>query len=136
DCGAWSSVPPEWISNKKINPVVKFTPLPIPGLAADVPFVGDLTRSRENKDVLDILIAPDALGRPFIASKQGPAHRLPRIRAAFDRAMSDPQFLADAQRLDLPVSGATRGSEAEKIVASIYAASPALIARAQEIIGK
>src|SRR5262249_51778397 len=35
DCGAWSSVPPEWISNKKINPVVKFTPLPIPGLAAD-----------------------------------------------------------------------------------------------------
>ena len=48
----------------------------------------------------------------------------------------DPQFLADAQRLDLPVSGATQGSEAEKIVASIYAASPALVARAQEIVGK
>jgi hypothetical protein len=98
--------------------------------------VGDLTPSRENKDVLDILIAPDALGRPFVASKQVPAHRLAVIRAAFDRAMADPQFLADAQRLDLPVSGATQGSEAEKIVASIYAASPALIARAQEIIGK
>lgn len=136
DCGAWSSVPPEWISNKKVNPVVKFTPLPIPGLAADVPFVGDLTRSREAKDILNVLTAPDALGRPFIASRQVPVHRLAVVRAAFDHAMKDPQFLADAQRLDLPVSGATQGSEAEKIVASIYAASPALVARAQEIVGK
>src|SRR5262249_58700815 len=93
DCGAWSSVPPEWISRKKVNPVVKFTPLPIPGLAADVPFVGDLTRSQEAKDVLNLLIAPDALGRPFIASRQVPANRLAVIRAAFDRAMKDPQFL-------------------------------------------
>jgi hypothetical protein len=65
-----------------------------------------------------------------------PANRLAVIRAAFNHAMKDPQFLADAQRLDLPVSGATQGSEAEKIVASIYAASPALIARAKEIVGK
>ena len=136
DCGAWSSVPPEWISNRKINPVVKFTPLPIPGLAADVPFVGDLTRSQEDKDILDVLTAPDALGRPFVASKQVPANRLAVIRAAFDHAMTDAQFLADAQRLDLPVGGPTQGSEAEKIVASIYAASPALVARAQEVVGK
>jgi hypothetical protein len=136
DCGAWSSVPPEWISNKKVNPVVKFAPLPIAALAADVPFVGDLTRSQEAKDILNVLTAPDALGRPFIASKQVPANRLAVIRAAFDHAMKDPQFLADALRLDLPVSGPTQGPEAEKIVASIYAASPALVARAQEIVGK
>src|SRR5262245_48600854 len=136
DCGAWSSVPPEWISNKKVNPVVKFAPLPIPGLPLDVPFVGDLTRSQEAKDILNVLIEPDALGRPFVASKQVPANRLAVIRAAFDHAMKDPQFLAEAQRLDLPVGGPTQGSEAEKIVAAIYAASPALVARAQEIVGK
>jgi hypothetical protein len=48
-----------------------------------------------------------------------PANRLAVIRAAFDHAMTDAQFLADAQRLDLPVSGPTHGSEAEKIVVSI-----------------
>ena len=105
------------------------------GSAPRRPF-GDLTRSREAKDILNVLTAPDALGRPFIASRQVPANRLAVIRAAFDHAMRDPQFLADAQRLDLPVSGATQGSEAEKIVASIYAVSPALVARAQEIVGK
>jgi hypothetical protein len=98
--------------------------------------VGDLTRSREAKDILNVLIEPDALGRPFVASRQVPANRLAVIRAAFDRAMTDPQFLAEAQRLDLPVGGPTRGSEAEKIVAAIYTASPALVARAQEIVGK
>lgn len=136
DCGAWSSVPPDWISNSKVNPVVKFAPLPVPGLAADVPFVGDLTRSREAKDILNVLTAADALGRPYVASKQVPAHRLAAMRAAFDRTMKDSQFLAEAERLDLPVSGPTQGPEAETIVASIYAASPALIARAQEIVGK
>jgi hypothetical protein len=50
--------------------------------------------------------------------------------------MKDAQFLAEAERLDLPVSGPTQGPEAEAIVASIYAASPVLIARAQEIVGK
>jgi hypothetical protein len=65
-----------------------------------------------------------------------PVHRLAVIRTAFDHAMKDPQFLAEAERLDLPVGGPIQGSAAEKIVASIYAASPALVARAQEIVGK
>ena len=59
-----------------------------------------------------------------------------RLRQAFDDTMKDPQFLAEAEKLDLPVIGPIQGAEAERIVASIYAASPTLIARAQEIVGK
>src|SRR5262249_57207493 len=103
--GAWSSVPPEWPSNKKVNPVVKFTPLPIPGLAADVPFVGDLARGQEAKDILNFLTAPDALGRPFVASRQVPVHRLAVIRAALDHAGKDRRFLAPAERVGTSVSG-------------------------------
>jgi len=136
DCGAWSSVPADWIDNRKINPLVSFAPVPIPGLAADVPFVGDLARNREDRELLDVLLSPDALGRPFVASKQVPADRLAVIRAAFDATMTDPQFLAEAEKLDLPVSGPIRGAEAEKIIASIYAAPAALIARAREIVGR
>jgi tripartite-type tricarboxylate transporter receptor subunit TctC len=136
DCGAWSSVPPEWIANRRVNPLVKFAPMPIAGLPADVPFVGDLAGSQEAKDLLQILIAPDALGRPFIASKQAPADRIAVIRRAFDLTMKDGQFLAEMEKLDLPVSGPIQGSEAEKIIASIYAAPPALIGRAQDILGK
>jgi len=136
DCGAWSSVPPDWISNKKVNPVVSFSPVPIPRLAPGVPFVGDLAPNQEAKDVLGILMTADALGRPFVMSKHVPADRLAALRAAFDATMKDAQFLAETEKLDLPVAGPIAGPEAERIVASIYAASPALISRAQAIVGK
>jgi len=136
DCGAWSSVPPDWIRDKKINPVVKFTPLPVPGLASDVPYAGDLAVGKEARDVLTLLTAPDALGRPFVASKRVAPDRLAVIRAAFDRTMADMQFLAEAEKFDLPVSGPVQGAEAQTIITAIYAASPALIARAQEIVGR
>ena len=136
DCGAWSSVPPEWIAARKINPLISFSPEPIPGLPANVPFAGELATTPEARDVLGILMTTDMLGRPFIASRQVPATRLAALRKAFDATMKDAQFLAEAEKLALPVAGPVSGPEAEKIIASFYAASPALIARTQAIVGK
>ena len=136
DCGAWSSVTPDWVANNRINPLITFTPLPIPKLKPGVPFAGDLAPNQEARDVLNVLMAADALGRPFVVSKQVPADRLAVLRTAFDRTIKDPQFLAETQKLDLPVEGPIAGPEAEQIVASIYAAPPAVIARAQAIVGK
>jgi tripartite-type tricarboxylate transporter receptor subunit TctC len=136
DCGAWSSVPPDWIAARKVNPLISFSPEPIPGLPAHVPFAGELATTPEARDVLGILMTTDVLGRPFIASRQVPAARLAALRKAFDATMKDAQFLAEAEKLDLPVAGPVSGLEAEKIIASFYAASPALIARTQAIVGK
>src|ERR1700730_1503039 len=127
DCGAWSSVPPDWIAARKVNPLISFSPEPIPGLPAHVPFAGELATTPEARDVL---------GRPFIASRQVPGARLAALRKAFDATMKDAQFLAEAEKLNLPVVGPVSGLEAEKIIASFYAASPALIARTQAIVGK
>jgi tripartite-type tricarboxylate transporter receptor subunit TctC len=136
DCGAWSTVPPDWIAARKVNPLISFSPEPIPGLPAHVPFAGELATTPEARDVLGILMTTDVLGRPFIASRQVPAARLAALRKAFDATMKDAQFLAEAEKLDLPVAGPVSGLEAEKIIASFYAASPALIARTQAIVGK
>lgn len=136
DCGAWSSVPPEWIAAGKVNPFIRFSPEPIPGLPADVPFAGELAATPEVKDILGILMTTDVLGRPFIASRQVPPDRLAALRQAFDATMKDAQFLAETEKLDLPVAGPVPGPEAEKIIASLYAASPALIARTQAIVGR
>jgi tripartite-type tricarboxylate transporter receptor subunit TctC len=136
DCGAWSSIPPEWIGAQKINPLVKFTPLPVPGLSVPVPYVGDLATGKEARDVLDLLTAPDALGRPFAASRQVPTDRLAVLRTVFDRTMADAQFLAEAEKIDLPVSGPVSGAEAQTMIATIYAAPAALVARAQAIVGR
>jgi tripartite-type tricarboxylate transporter receptor subunit TctC len=136
DCGAWSSVPQDWVANNKINPLLKFTRLPIPGLAGDVPYAGDLAPSEEARNVLDLLTAPDALGRPYVVSRQVRPARLAMVRTAFDNTMADAQFLAEAEKLDLPVSSAVEGSQAEAIIVAIDAASPALVARARDIVGR
>lgn len=132
-CGAWSSNPPDWIANKKINPVVSFSPVPTPNLTGDVPFAGDLLKTADDKRLLDVLIAADALGRPFIVSRKVPAARLAALRAGFDVTMKDRKFLAEMTKLDLTV-GPIDGAASEKIIAAIYAAPPALVARAKDIV--
>jgi tripartite-type tricarboxylate transporter receptor subunit TctC len=132
-CGAWSSNPPDWIEQKKINPLVSFSPVPIPNMYGNPPFVGDLAKSQDDKDLLNVLIAADAVGRPYVASKQVPAERLAALRKAFDDTMKDSEFLAEAAKMNLPVDGPLPGAEAAKILDSIYAAPPALVARAKTV---
>jgi tripartite-type tricarboxylate transporter receptor subunit TctC len=132
-CGAWSSNPPDWVSNRKIVPVVAFSPGEIPNMIGKPPFVVDLAKSQQDKDVLNVLIAPDTVGRPYVASRQVPADRLAAMRASFDATVLDPQFLAEAQKLDLPVVGPIAGAEAEGIIAKIYKSPPALVERAKAV---
>jgi tripartite-type tricarboxylate transporter receptor subunit TctC len=136
DCGTWSSVPADWTGHGKVNPLVRFSPMPVPGIGGDVPFVGDLLDSKADHAVLDMLLAPDALGRPYVVSRQVPPDRLAALRAAFDATMRDQQFLAEARKLELPVMSPVSGSGAEAIVATIYNASPALVARARSVISR
>jgi len=66
DCGAWSSVPPEWIAARKINPLISFSPEPIPGLPAHVPFAGELATTPEARDVLGILMRRTCSAAPLL----------------------------------------------------------------------
>jgi tripartite-type tricarboxylate transporter receptor subunit TctC len=122
-CGAWSSNPPEWVRQRKINPIVSFTAPPIPNLDRPVAFVRDLVKTDEERALIDVLIAPDAVGRPYIAAKTIPAERLAVLRKAFDATMADAEFNAEAVKLDLTVSPMT-GQESEAQVAALYKASP------------
>jgi tripartite-type tricarboxylate transporter receptor subunit TctC len=136
DCGTWASLPANWTSARKVNPLVRFASEPVPGIAADIPFVGDLlVDAKADRSVLDMLLAPDAVGRPYVVSRQVPADRLVALRTAFDATMRDKQFLAETEKMELPVIP-TSGTEAEAIVGGIYNFSPALMARARAVITK
>jgi hypothetical protein len=43
--GAWSSIPVEWIANRKINLVVKFASGPLAAVPASISFASDLISS-------------------------------------------------------------------------------------------
>ncbi|MFZ9501952.1 MAG: Bug family tripartite tricarboxylate transporter substrate binding protein [Beijerinckiaceae bacterium] len=130
DCGSWSSVPEEWIRDKKVHTFVSFSPFKTPDMPDGVPFIKDLAKTQEQKDVLEILIASGELGRPFIVSQGVPADRLAALRAAFDATMQDKEFLEENAKQLLPVYP-VKGVEAADIVKRIYTFPPDLIAKAR-----
>lgn len=64
--------------------------------------VGD-ARDKQARDLLRLIDSVANLGRVTAAPPNVPAQRLAVLRDAYARALSDPGFLADAERLDLPV---------------------------------
>jgi tripartite-type tricarboxylate transporter receptor subunit TctC len=133
NCGSWTAIPQDWIVNHKINALVRFSPKRPADMPESVPFVNDLATTPAQKAVLDILNGSGELGRPFIVAKQVPKDRVNTLRAAFEATLKDEQFLAEAQKQNLlldPVSG----EEAEKIIATMYAAPPDLVKKVKDAL--
>ena len=132
DCGSLSSIPVDWVADKKINLLVSFSAGSQSDLPADVPYIGKFVKTPEQQELLDIFAASGDLGRPIIVSSLVPADRVKTIRAAFDETMTDPQFLADAKKMQLPIVPAN-GEKAKQIIDHVYQSSPAIIGKAREI---
>jgi hypothetical protein len=135
DCGGWTAVPEEWLRDKKINVVVRLSPTLVAGMDAAVPFGGDLTKDERERKLYDFLVAPERLGRLFMVSAKVPAERVAILRAAFDTAVADPQFRAEAERARLLVTPMT-GAEVAARVAELYATPADVVTRAKAVIGE
>jgi tripartite-type tricarboxylate transporter receptor subunit TctC len=96
----------------------------------DVPSIMELADA-EQKSVLRLIVSRQVIARPFAAPPEVPEERLQVLRAAFDATMHDPQFLEEAQRLNLEVRPVT-GAEIEKLLRDILGSPPDSIRRAAE----
>ena len=101
----------------------------------NVPVALERAAGDEQRQVLRLLIAGQYVGRPFFTSPDIPADRKAALRAAFDATMKDPQFLADAAKLDLeisPVGAAT----IDAFLADLYRTPKDVVAKAVAAIQK
>ena len=128
DCGSFSSIPDEWLKEKKVNVFVRFSPVKTPDMP-DAPYILSFAKSEEQKKILQMLSAAGELGRPYIMSKEVPADRIKAMRAAFSATMEDRKFLDEAARQGLPVYPET-GEEAAKTIREIYSFPKDLVAKA------
>lgn len=104
---SWKANHREWLDQKKIVLLVQMGLEKNPELP-NVPLLMDLAKDPEGREVLKLLSAPTAIGRPIFTTPDVPADRLAALRAAFDATMKDAAFLAEAKRLNYdlnPVSG-------------------------------
>ncbi|MDB5532213.1 MAG: tripartite tricarboxylate transporter family receptor [Hyphomicrobiales bacterium] len=135
DCASYTSVPPDWIQNNKINMIYRST-LPImPGMPADLPYIMDLAKTQQDRSLIKLLLSPNIIGRPYMASKDIPKDRLALLRNAFSTTLKDPEFTAAATSANLTMIGPMTGDEATAYIAQLYSFGPDVIAEAKTITG-
>jgi hypothetical protein len=102
-------------------------------LFSDLPNIVDFAKSPFDKQVLNILIAPQYWGRPFALPPGVPQDRVDAIRTAFTEMTKDAGFLADAKKLDLDLAPIT-GQRMDEVLSQIYETPPAVIETTRQAI--
>jgi tripartite-type tricarboxylate transporter receptor subunit TctC len=135
DCGGWTSLPEDWLRERKINVMIRLSPLLVTGMDKAVPFGGELVRDANERKIYDFLTAPERLGRLFVVAGKVPADRVGLLRTAFDAMVADKAFLGEAEKLKLLVTPMT-GDEVARDITALYATSADLVAKAKAITGE
>jgi tripartite-type tricarboxylate transporter receptor subunit TctC len=135
-CGlSWSTLTasrPDWVREHKLNVILQMALDKLPALAA-VPSALDLVTDPASRQVLELILIRQEMGRPLAAPPEVPAERVAALRAAFAATMTDAAFLADAVRFQMeiePLSGEAIG----QLLAKAYAAPRDIVARAAALV--
>ena len=115
---------PEWITEKKIKLIAQFGLTRHKNLP-DVPLLLDYVIKPDDKQAVQLFLSRQETGKPYFAPPGIPKDRLEILRKAFDAAVKDPNFIADANKQNLDVIDPMNGPEMEAFVARMMKTPPA-----------
>src|SRR5580658_6711367 len=122
-CGwTWSSIKlqrPEWITGHRLNVLVQLASQRIPDLA-DVPLLAEHATTERQRQIVNVILGRQVMGRPVVAPPAIPADRKAALRRAFDATMADPEYVAEATARGLEINP-VGGAELDKLLGDLYA---------------
>jgi tripartite-type tricarboxylate transporter receptor subunit TctC len=127
------SAKPEWLRDKRLNLLVQLGLQKHPE-AGDVPSALDLIKDAGDKQLMNVLLAPQSIVRPYLAPPDVPANRAAEIRAAFMAAMNDPELKAEFTKMVGEAPSPTNGEDMQKLLIEIYATPPAVVERLKTVL--
>jgi tripartite-type tricarboxylate transporter receptor subunit TctC len=134
-CGlGWDSIVSRyqhWIKDGKVAVLAQFALRKHPDIPQVVSIL-DLAQKREDKQLVDVMLAPLEMGRPFFAPPGVPADRLAALRHAFDATTKDEDFLADVKKQKMELSP-LNGEDVAALVKRIYATPRTVVDVAKQI---
>jgi tripartite-type tricarboxylate transporter receptor subunit TctC len=126
--GGLKSTRPTWISEKKVNFVLQYGAEREKELG-DTPFLGDLITKPEDRSLVAAALAPLAIGRPYLTPPETPPARIAALRKALADTFADPEFRADADRMQLGLTKPVSGESMQQQIAEAYKTSPEVVTR-------
>ena len=95
----------------------------------------DKYKTPENiRRLTKVVVAADEFGRPIVFPPGVPAERVNIIREAFNKTITDPALLAEAEKRRLDIDPA-KGEELEALAKEVMTAPPDIVERVKKMIG-
>lgn len=105
----------------------------------DVPTIYELMdqykASEAGRNLTTLVLAAGDFGRPYVMPPHTPAEQLKIIRDAFDKALKDEAFIADAAKKKLELDP-TGSDEMEKLAKEVTGQSPEIVAKMKKLLEK
>ena len=133
---SWISVvtqAPQYIRDKKLKALV-VDGLTRDPLLPDVPTLLELARNEEQKAALLMICGSSEFARAVFLPPGVPQERVDALRKAFDETMKDPDFLAEAEKVQIPIEP-NGGENLDKIARQIVATPASAVALAKKLLG-
>jgi tripartite-type tricarboxylate transporter receptor subunit TctC len=132
---SWRATHMHWIRDKKVNLIVQSEPKSGDPELSDVPSVQELARKPDDRRVIDLVVAGDAMGKPMAIAPNVAPERVRTLRSAYEATLRDPDFIKAAIAARTEIS-AVQGAQLQDIVARVLATPADLKARARKIIAE
>ncbi len=122
---------PDMVAKHVFNWLIVLNDQPVAELP-NTPPVTQFAHSDEDREMLELLIARNLMGRPYVVAPEVPAERVAALRQSFMETMQDPDYLADAKKLLMNVEPADHVAM-EKMIANVYAIPQPVVQRVVDL---
>jgi tripartite-type tricarboxylate transporter receptor subunit TctC len=135
-CGwSWTSLKNQqgrWLKEKKVNILVQLSLKKLPEIG-DVPLVTELAKTKDDRQVFELLFAPQVMGRPYLMGPGVPKERVEAMRVAFAKTTREPELVAKLGKAQMDVA-LVSGAEIQEIVANAYKTPKSTVDRARDAL--
>ena len=129
--GTLMGLRPQWLTESgHVNFLLQLGLEPHHTFLKGVPLAIDHAGSALDAQALRLSLARLSIAYAFTAPPEVPVDRVAALRAAFDAAVTDPEFLADASRANVDVSPVS-GKDVLAIIQAAFASPKEVIAHAK-----
>ena len=114
----------------KLSYLLRAEESPLPGV--DAPSIYEFAKTPEQTQLMRFIFSSTEFGRPYLFPPGVPADRVAFMRSAIERAVKNPELLAETEKMKLDMTYRPP-AHLEQVVAHLYETSPETIAKAKEI---
>jgi tripartite-type tricarboxylate transporter receptor subunit TctC len=114
-----------WIDTNKVRLLAQLSTAKS-SLFPNVPLVTDFARNERERQAMELILAAQLWGRPFLMPPDVPVERFRAVRDGFVKMTKDAEFLADAKKVGIEID-IVPGEEIETLLHRVYATPPDIV---------